>query len=70
MGRVGVDRVVVGVLSVTIHGMGNLVVYRRGVYELIERSYWYRVLWDLLISKIDFLFECSHVDRSPETGAL
>ena len=43
MGRVGVDRVVVGVFSVTIQGMGNLVVYRRGVCELIERSYGYRV---------------------------
>jgi len=39
----GVDRVVVGVLSVTIKGMGNLVVYRRGVYELIGGSYGYKV---------------------------
>ena len=43
MGRVGVNRVVVGVLLVTIKGMGDLVVYRRGVYELIEGSYGYRV---------------------------
>ena len=43
MGRVGVDRVVVGVLSITIQGMGDLVVYRRGVYKLIERSCGYRV---------------------------
>ena len=43
MRRVGVDRVVVGVLSVTIQGMGNLVVYRRGVYELIEGSCGYRI---------------------------
>jgi len=35
MGRVGIDRVVVGVFLVTIKGMGDLVVYRRGVYELI-----------------------------------
>jgi hypothetical protein len=43
MGRVGVDRVVVGVLLVTIKGMGDLVVYRRGVYELVGGSYGYRV---------------------------
>ena len=43
MGRVGVDRVVVGVFSVTIQGMSDLVVYRRGVYELIERRHGYRV---------------------------
>ena len=43
MRRVGVDRVVVGVLLVTIKGMGDLVVYRRGVYELIEGSCGYRV---------------------------
>jgi len=43
MGRVDVDRVVVGVLLVTIKGMGDLVVYRRGVYELIEGSYGCRV---------------------------
>jgi len=45
MGRVGVDRVVVGVFSVTIKGMGDLMVYRRGIYELIERSYGYRIEW-------------------------
>jgi len=43
MGRVGVNRVVVEVLSVTIQGMGDLVVYRRGVYELIKVIYGYRV---------------------------
>ena len=43
MGRVGVDLVVVEVFPVTIKGMGDLVVYRRGVYELIERSYGHRV---------------------------
>ena len=43
MGRVGVDQVVVGVLSVTIQGMGDLVAYRRGVCGLIEGSYGYRV---------------------------
>jgi len=43
MGRMGVDRVAIGVLSVTIQGMGDLAVYMRGVYELIERSYGYRV---------------------------
>ena len=34
---------VVGGLSVTIKGVGDLVVYRRGVYELIGGSYGYRV---------------------------
>ena len=43
MGRVGVDLVVVEVFPVTIKGMVDLVVYRRGVYELIERSYGHRV---------------------------
>ena len=42
-GKVGVGRVVAGVLSVTNQGMGDLVVYRRGVYKLIERSCGYRV---------------------------
>ena len=31
MGRVGVNRVVVEVFSVTIQDMGDLLVYRRGV---------------------------------------
>ena len=43
MGSVEVDREVVGIFSVTIKGMGDLVVYRRGVYELIEGMYGYRV---------------------------
>ena len=43
MERVRIDRVVVGALSVTIKGMGDLVVYRRGVYELVGGSYGYRV---------------------------
>ena len=43
MGSVEVDREVVGIFSVTIKGMGDLVVYRRGVYELIERSCGYRI---------------------------
>ena len=36
---------VVEVFSITIQGIGDLVVYRRGVYELIEGSCGYRVLW-------------------------